>query len=72
MEKLVGSQFYGWSRGVGAAVATFLGMYAALKDRKVMGLTPVGWFVLALISAEGVILHMQAKILAAVERLERS
>jgi hypothetical protein len=47
-------------------------MYAALKDRKVMGLTPVGWFVLALISAEGVILHMQAKILAAVERLERS
>ncbi len=72
MERIVGNPFYGWSRGMGAAAATFIGMYAALKDRKVLGLTPVGWFVLALISAEGVILHMQAKILAAVERLERS
>ena len=72
MEKIVGNPFYGWSRAMMAAAATFLGVYSALKDRKVMGLTPVSWFVLALISAEGVILHMQAKILAAIERLERS
>jgi hypothetical protein len=72
MEKIMGNPMYAWSRGVGAAVAAFIGLYAALKDKKVLGFTPVGWLLLAILSAMGVVLNLLTRILAALESAERS
>ena len=72
MEKIMGNPMYAWSRGVGAVAATIVGLYAALKDRKVLGLTPVGWLLLAILSAMGVVLNLLVRILAALESAERS
>jgi hypothetical protein len=67
MDRLMASPFYAWSRSIGAACSVFVGWYAALKDRKVAGLSSVDWLLLSLLSAMGVVLHQLTRIVLKLE-----